>query len=83
VEDVAVALDLHVLADRHGPGPGHATEIVATEVDEHHVLGAFLGISLQLLGEDRVLAFVRAARTRPGDRVRGELVPLRLEEQLR
>ena len=45
VEDVAVALDLHVLADRHGPRPRDAAEVVAPEVDEHHVLGALLGVA--------------------------------------
>ena len=50
---MAVALDLHVLADGHGPGPGDAAEVVAAEVDEHHVLGALLRVALELLGEQR------------------------------
>ena len=83
MEDVAVALDLHVLADGHGPRPRDPSEVVAAEVDEHHVLGSFLGVALELLGEQRVLAIVRAARTGPGDGVGGELVALDLEEQLR
>ena len=83
MEDVAVALDLHVLADGHGPRPRDPAEVVAAEVDEHHVLGSLLGVALELLGEQGVLAIVRAARTGPGDRVGGELVALDLEQQLR
>ena len=80
---MAVALDLHVLADRHRPGPRHAPEVVAAEVDEHHVLGALLRVALELLGQEGVLAGVGAARPRPGDRVGRQLVALDLEQQLR
>ena len=82
VQDVAVALDLHVLAHGHGARPRHAPEIVATEVDEHHMFRAFLGVGLELLGEERVRAGIGAARPCAGDRVGGELVALDLEEQL-
>src|SRR5207249_5828359 len=83
MEDMAVALDLHVLADGHRPGSGDAAQVVAAEVDEHDVLGALLRIGLELLGQERVLASVRATRAGSGDRVRGEPVALHLEEQLR
>ena len=65
--------------------PGRATrpEVVAPEVDEHHVLGALLRVALELLGEQRVLARVGAARPRAGDRVGRQPVALDLEEQLR
>ena len=82
MEDVAVALDLHVLAHGDGPGPGDPPDVVAPEVDEHHVLGPLLRVALELLGEQRVLAGVCAARPRPGDRVGREPVALDLEEQL-
>ncbi len=55
VEDVAVALDLHVLADGDGARPRDPPEVVAAEVDEHHVLGPLLRVALELLGEERVL----------------------------
>ena len=61
------------------PGASHTAEIVASEVDQHHVLGALLGVPLELLGEDRVLASVGAARARAGDRVRGQLVAIDLD----
>ena len=83
VEHVAVALDLHVLADRHGPGAATRPRSLRPEVDEHHVLGALLRVALELLGEEVVLAGVAAARPRAGDRVGRELVALDLEEQLR
>ena len=56
------------LLDRHRAGPGHPAEIVAPEVDEHHVLGPLLRVALELLGEDRVLLGIGAARPRAGDR---------------
>ena len=38
---------------RHGhrARPRDAAEVVAAEVDEHHVLGALLRVALELLGE--------------------------------
>ena len=50
VEDVAVALDLHVLGDPHRARPGHPAEVVAAQVDQHHVLGLLLRVALELLG---------------------------------
>ena len=82
MEHVAVALDLHVLADRHGPRPGDAAQIVAAQVDEHHVFGAFLGVALELLGQQRVFASVSPARPRTGDRVGGQAIALDLQEKL-
>ena len=34
------------------PGRGDPTEVVAAQVDEHHVLGPLLGVALELLGEE-------------------------------
>ena len=55
MENVAVALDLHVLGHGDRPGPSHATEVVAAQVDEHHVLRPLLRISLQGVGQGVVL----------------------------
>ena len=79
---MAVPLDLHVLAHGHRPGPSDPAQVVPPEVDEHHVLGAFLGIALELIAEQRVLALVRAPRTGPGDRVGRQPVPDDLEQEL-
>ena len=48
VVHVGVALDDHEFVDPHGPCLAHAAEVVALEVDQHHVLGAFLGTADQL-----------------------------------
>ena len=48
MHDVAVGLDLHQLVDRHAAVLADAAEVVAAEVDEHHVLGALLLVGQQL-----------------------------------
>ncbi len=70
MEDVRVGLDDHVLVDRDRPVLADAAEVVATEVDEHHVLGALLRIGEQRLRLREVLLGVGAARIGPGDRSR-------------
>src|SRR4051794_6375722 len=82
MEDVAVALDLHVLADRYGPRTRDAAQVVATEIDEHDVLRALLRVGLQLLGEKCVLAGVGATRPGARDRMRRQPVALDLEQEL-
>ena len=79
---MAVPLDLHVLRDPHRARPGDPPEVVAPEVDEHHVLGPLLRVGLELLGEELVLPRVGAARARAGDRVRRHPLALDLEEEL-
>ena len=83
VEDVAVALDLHVLADGHGAGPRDPAQVVPAEVDEHDVLRSLLRVALELLGEDPVVRVGRPTRSRARDRVGRQLVALDLEEELR
>ena len=43
------------LLDLDRPVLAHAAEVVAAEVDEHHVLGPLLGVGEQLLGDRAVL----------------------------
>ena len=83
MEDVAVALDVHVLRDGHGPGPRDAAQVVAPEVDEHHVLGALLRVALELLGEDLRPRRRGATGAGAGNRVGRQLVAIDLEEELR
>ena len=52
---MAVGLDLHELVDDHGAELAHAAEIVAPEVDQHHVLGALLLIGQQFGGDGPIL----------------------------
>ena len=83
VEDMAVALHLHVLAGAHRSGPGDATEVVAPEVHEHHVLGALLRVPAQLVGQAVVVRGGRAAGPGAGDWVRRHAVAHDLEQELR
>mmetsp|Transcript_2847 Transcript_2847/g.7386 ORF Transcript_2847/g.7386 Transcript_2847/m.7386 type:complete len:553 (-) Transcript_2847:517-2175(-) len=64
VHHVGVALHVEGLRDLHAAGAGDAADVVAGQVDQHQVLGAFLGIGLEL-GLQRLVAFGRAA-TRAG-----------------
>ena len=71
VHDVRVTLERHVLRDACTVPNSHTRpEIVPAEIDEHHVLGAFLLVALQLLGQTQILVVVLAARPRAGDRMR-------------
>ena len=68
VHHVAVVLDRHEVLDLDAAVLAHAAEVVAAEVDEHHVLGALLRVGEQLLGDPPVVLGVRPARARAGDR---------------
>jgi hypothetical protein len=54
VHDVRVALDFHVLTDTHTADRRDAPDVVPAEIDEHHVLGPFLLVGLELGRERRV-----------------------------
>ena len=69
VHDVAVALDLHELDHLDVPGSQTRPQVVAAEVDEHHVLGPLLGVGEQVLGQRCVVLRGLAARPGAGDRV--------------
>ena len=58
------------------PGPADAREVVAAEVDEHHVLGAVL------LGGEQPLGVALARLRRAGDRVQRGARALALDERL-
>ena len=68
VHHVAVALDREGLGHLHGAGLGDAADVVARQVDQHHVLGALLRVVHQFL-LDRLVRFGRgAARAGAGQR---------------
>ena len=67
MHDVAVAADLHELHDLDGARLADPAQVVAAEIDQHHVLGALLGVGQQLSLQDRVLGRSGAARLRAGD----------------
>ena len=79
VDHVAVGLDLHQPLDVHGAVLAHAAEVVAAEVDEHHVLGALLLVGEQLGGDRGV---VLAARAGAGDRAGGDVAAVDGQQRL-
>ena len=63
-----IALHLHQPVDADGAGPRDAADVVAAEVDQHHVLGALLQVAEQLSLEPRVFGRVGASPARAGER---------------
>ena len=82
VHDVRVALERHELRDAHAADLGDAADVVAAEIDEHHVLGAFLLVAPQLVGEPLILFGRRAAPAGAGDRVRLDVAALDADQHL-
>ena len=68
VHHVAVAFDDHHVRQFDAPILCHTSNVVASQVDEHHVLGPFLGIGEQFFGQPFVFFVVVSAR--PGARQR-------------
>ena len=73
VHHVAVTLDHHHVGQLDGAVLGDAADVVAAQIDQHHVLGPFLGIGQQFLGQPAVFLLVGAARARAGQRADGHL----------
>ena len=83
VHHVAVALDRAIGIHVHAAGARDAAEIVAREIDQHHVLGVLFRIGAQLRfvrGID--LGISSRARTRAGDRAQLRLALVELHERL-
>ena len=76
-----VALERHVLRHANRPVLAHAPEIVPPEIDEHHVLGPFLLVALQLLRQPQIFAV--ASRPCPGNRMGFHAPPFHANEHLR
>ena len=74
VDDAGERTLRHQLGPAHTAGLAHAREVVALEVDDHHVLGRVL------LGAGEVV--VRAQRARSLDRLRPHALPSPGEEEL-
>ena len=68
VHDVRVAFHDHELLDLHGALRGDASDVVASEVDKHDVLRAFLLAVEHVGGELDILLFGFAARAGSCDR---------------
>ncbi len=63
-----VALDLEQPVHIDRADPANAAEVVAQQVDDHHVLGPLLDAGAQLLSQPLVLAAVGGTRAGPLDR---------------
>ena len=63
-----IALDHHAVGDVHSAGLGDTADVVAAEIEQHDVLGDFLGIRRQLARERFVFVAGGAAWTGAGDR---------------
>src|SRR5690606_16856188 len=68
--DVREALDVEQLLDGDAAGFADLAEIVAQEIDDHHVLRAILRARAKLGRERRVAHGIRGARPRALDRLR-------------
>src|ERR1700722_8988830 len=76
MHDVGVALDEHQLVDGNGAVFADPAEIVATEINEHDVFGAFFGIGEKIFFEGLIFGFGTAARNSAGDGAVGHLAVL-------
>ena len=76
MRDVREALRLEVARHPDAAGLAHSREIVAAEVDEHHVLGAVL------LGGEQPLSVSLARLGRTGDRIQARRPAFALDEGL-
>ena len=65
VHHVTVMLDRHHVADLHRAEIGDAADVVAAQIDQHHVLGPLLRIGQQLLGQAAVFLVRLAPRRAP------------------
>ena len=83
VHHMGVAFDRHELRDAHGAGTRDAADIITQQVDEHQVLRLLLRIAREFAGPSEIRRFVGAARTRAGDRPRGDAAARDLDEEFR
>ena len=79
---VRVALDREEVAHSNGAVARHASHVVATQVHEHHVLGALFLVGEQDLRQRVVLGWRLSAGPRPSDRPHRYLAVLHPHEHL-
>src|SRR6185436_11947954 len=83
VHDVTVALDDHQVFDLHAAEIAHAPDVVAGQINQHHMLGPFLGVGQQLSFERGVLGRRLATPARAGDGPDLDLAVLTADMNLR
>ena len=72
---VRVALHIHEIFYLHRAIFAHASQVVAAQVHQHHVLGALFLVVAHLFFEAQIFGLVVAAGMRPGNRAVLELAP--------
>ena len=80
---VRIAFDEKTVRHTHASGFGDPADIVAAKVEQHEMLGAFLRIGDQFLGEFRVFFAGCAPRPRPGDRANDDRAVAQAYQDLR
>ncbi len=80
---VRVALDHHIVGDNHATGIGHAANVVTAQVHQHHVLGDFLWVRQQFVGQCLILFAALATRAGAGDGAYGDGIVLAAHQDLR
>ena len=68
MHDVRVALDVHQVFHLDRAVLAHASQVVAPEIHQHHVFGAFFFVVAHLLLEASIFGFIATAGTRARDR---------------
>jgi len=82
VHDVRITLDGHELGDLDRAERRDAPDVVPSEVNEHDVLGALLGVGQQRLGDRLVLGLGDTSRTRPRERAHVDAAVLQAHQHL-
>ena len=77
VHDMGVALDDHLVGDLDAAGLRDAANIVARQIDQHDMFGAFFFITQQFFGQGAVLLRRGATRAGAGQRADGDLAAVR------
>ena len=72
MHDVGIAFDRHDVGDGDGAEFGGAAHVVAAEVDEHDVFGAFLGVGEEVFFEGFVFGVGLAAAAGAGEGAVGD-----------
>ena len=76
-------LEPHELRHAHGTEVADTADVVAAEVDQHHVLGALLLVALQLLRQPQILLVGLAAAAGAGNRMRLDARAFHTHQHLR
>ena len=80
---MAIAFDGIAFGHAHAAGLRHAADIVAAQIEQHQVFGAFLGIGEQARLVGAVFFGGMTARASPGDRANGDFAVADAHEDFR